>query len=765
MADSPINPTSYTFVFDSATDEIIIVDNYTFAWSTVEEATGVANFNLFDCGTPSPNFNLKSCDYVSPIMPRIDAYSGQTCNAILASFFNMDVSQYQGAYLDCVLTVNPVDEMEGDVYSGQTADADLLTVSFFRDCDAYHGAYSDSDLEIYPPAELETDNYSGQTADADLSVIVVLPVDGYHGAYSDSDLEIFPSAALPVDGYHGATSELDDILVPWGLGAYHGSYSDADLTDSPSEGLGNTDAYHGATGEGDIAPTFALSADAYSGEYAYGTQLATSTTFNADAYHGWFSDTELTEVLGEELPLDAYHGGYGSGDTLAVTVALFSRNYFGQTATVDIELHPAIEMTLDVYHGASVNIPVLDELNWNTLAYHGATTTFDLALELNLPADAYHGAIANIPFLNYTANLPADAYHGSHAYLNDISVPEGEGLEANAYHGSYSESDSAIPIYPILTPHPIVAGLALYDADHNHNHCDRAGFVDHLYGDNVIRWDWDDFRLGLDSLDFEFADTRLKTNWNPCDSVVTVCDVELRTQPRLQAEAYSGESMETYLPMKIYDFGVIEFENPSTLNFINFEPIFWTKFCHGYIRPNGEAVIFDFDSIDNTGCDGKYYMEHGSNAVFELSVEQSLYPEIIHASSRLEPVPLTFEGIWLLYAHGGEHLSMASNVDFTFDFHDGMYAQTKFYDEPWYGYGGSHCVIDTLTVTGAAVAWVTEADICLPNEYIPLTEDGDLDYDALDPDNDGIRDLPEVAVEEHSFYFPLFAHCVAYEAE
>lgn len=842
MADSLINPTNYTFQFDSSGD-VIVVDNYTFAWSTAP-AVNLADFDLFNCGTPSANFALQSCDYVSPIFPLAYAHGGDNTDLILAAFHIFQANPNHGQLLECVLTDNPVDEFDSIAFSGATANLDLETTTIFRDCDAFGGATADGDLTIYPPADLAADGYHGGSGESDLSIQGHLESDNYSGATAEADLETYPSALMDSNNYSGATAEVD-LEVSVGVDGYHGATGEADLDISISEGLGGIDGYHGGSGKADLSPTYNLPAYVYSGDIAI-ADMAVTTSMSGRIYGGEYSNSILTQVLGFEFLFDLYDGGVGTIDGISTTVILFARGHNGGVAVADVTISPSTDLILNFYSGSHSNITTLDELDWNTLSFHGSVVHGDLALQLNLPAGAYSGTYAEIPFINYTANLPAHVYSGAAGILSDLVVPLGTGLHARAYSGAYAESDSGIKTHAIFVPHPIIAGLAMYDADHNHNHCDLLRFVDLRYNDNVIRWDWTDFTESSDYLKIEFVNAQLKTNWNPCDSVVTVCSVELFTRQRFEVDMYAGESTELYIPQKFTAFGdvpdsVLYDENTnfvnirrmyfevdmyagesvsgnlnenieeqyvysgayvsaeltptpfgdfptgstvevnlsvsvpswrtntfqdaphSTLNFVNFEPIFWTKFCHGYIRPSGAAVIFDFNSIDNTGCEGKYFMQDGSVAEFQLSVEQNFFPDTIECGSFLR-MELPFESIWLLYAVAGQN-AIINNPELSADAYAGTNLIGKFFDEAIFGEMGSTMEVDALTVTGAAVAWITEADICLPNEYVPMTDGGDLDYDALDPDGDGILDLPDVAVENFSFRFPLYAQCISFVEE
>jgi len=100
--------------------------------------------------------------------------------------------------------------------------------------------------------------------------------------------------------------------------------------------------------------------------------------------------------------------------------------------------------------------------------------------------------------------------------------------------------------------------------------------------------------------------------------------------------------------------------------------------------------------------------------------------------------------------------------EFEMEARHGSYSETKFEELPINGSHGANMFIDDLVIPGPGIEWQTETQ-CLPNDFKPLTSGGDIDYEALEPDENGVVQYPVVPVEYKEYYFVLDARCITFD--
>lgn len=821
------------------------VDNHNFQFD--------ADFSTKVCGELNLDF-FHGADVVAQFdrtvfIEDIDPEHGHYGEAGLAVFAQLYADGYHGQELEPTLSIYPAAKLDGDAYSGAYADTDFLTIKLFRDVDASHGAtLHDLDVATFAPKTFEPNAYNGAVNEFDLMTIPVIQVqEASHGSDGSGDLTIFPAIELDVDGYHGASSDAVVLVAALlEMDSYFGSDSNVDLTTFKSAGLGDVDVYHGGYGESTLSYVPVLDMDGYHGHNVADIVLNSTTTLEMDGYHGATLDAVVTRYDAPQFDVDGYHGGYGETD-LAQTKALFPRGQHGATADADLDDHPAIEVTLDVYFGSDATFE-LDETEFNTHGSHGATLAdFNLQVTVNFPTDIMpHGAYAEGDEIKRGASLDIDATHGHNGFLSNFTVPAGETILANAYSGAALVPSLEQPIYHRFDLHPIVASQTLYDGlggVGGLNHCYLSSDdLDPAHGDNVTRLGYDP--LGItDQLIVRFDDIG-DDPWSTCNGGGSKFDVAFQTNPRFEAQAYSGEQVHAYFPLQLmplfgsdvpldrlyqYEYWAVivrevfeleEIKVQSTgavwdhpddvvafyeayfsaeltptafapmyhgayvttdlvvpvygwkhaqkpietgeVVQVDFEPVDYTRFCKGYIVPNGNAVVFEFDGEIDTDC--SIFLGAGGEYVPNLTLRtiQSMASDV--ANGARMTFSLSVQRLWTLYARHDVDMRVQfyEEPEFEGSSRHGSVGWAEFYEPPIDGYGGATMHFDGLIIPGPAVKWVTETQ-CLPNEYKPTTEDGDIDEEAMKPDENGVDQVPTVPVEGKPYFANLLAHCITYD--
>ena len=811
-----------------------------------------ADFRDKECGELSISFYHGSgVEYEfdrAIIIQNINMVHGQVLAADLSNQINLYGNAYSGQHLFSIFSTYPSANLTASASHGSNFDIDVYTVSIMRDVDVRYGIQvKELELETYLAAELVNDAYSGAAGFIEILTEPVLQVqDALHGTFSDSDLTIYPSIELVGVAYAGSDT-LTDIVVSAVMQVHYetGLSVGAELGVKKSAGLGFFENYHGLDSTVDLAYTPTLDSGAYHGALSSAT-LSHAATFNADGYHGGYADLELTPNLPKEFDFTITHGSHGLFD-LSMQKALFPRAQHGVSVAVELDDRPAIEVGINARHGVSAIIDTLEETEFNLFAHHGATMVdFNLQVTVNIPVDIIHGASSELDEIKRGASLDMDATHGHNGFLSNFVVPVGESIIANAYAGQLFSSVLRAPVHAIIDLYPIVGSQTLYDGlggVGGINHCYLSSRdLDPAFGDNVTRLGYDP--LGItDQLIVRFDDIG-DDAWTTCNSGGTRFDVAFQTNPRLEADAYTGESVHTFFPLEVmaligndvplerlyqweywavFERAVFELEEikyqttgavwdhpddvvgfyeayfsaeltatafapmyhgayveadlvvpvyswkiaqapieTGAYAYVDLEPVIYIRFCKGYIVPNGNGVVFEFDREDDDGC--AIFLGAGGAGMedFEVQTIQSMAAN--NFNGQHARASLTIDQYWTLYARHGHHvvgrIYEEPEMELILSFGSGVWAE--FYEPPIEGAGGHTMFIDGLIIPGPAVRWETETQ-CLPNEFQPITPDGDIDVEALKPDVNGVDQYPVVPVEGKPYLANLLANCITYD--
>lgn len=732
-------------------------------------------------------------------------YNGSyaTTNFITISIFR-DVLAEHGAATDFEISTYPAIELEINPLHGAINQFELLTAPVLQLETVLHGANVYDGLTTYPSIELDSDAFSGANVDVSLLVSALLSADSYHGSNSNADLDVIKSAGLgdvdahdgsntvvdlaytptiDSDAFHGGFVNIDDLKfgTTFDIDAFNGEYVESDLTAVPPKEF-EPIAYHGGDGVTDMSVTKALF---------------------PRANHGVNLDIILTDFPASELTLDSYHGVYSDFDVVESEFNTFAYN----GSTLDAELQVTVSFPLDdITHGSYSEIDeIFRATTLEPTAYNGSNGLFGLDVPQgeSIIAEAFAGhgfqpdvhAPIHQQFKLHPIVASQTLYDGlGHVGgLNHCVIPEekrhpiyGDNVTRLGFDPA-GISDKLIIRFDDFGDDPWTAcsgGGAKFEWELNTN----ARLEAHAYAGESVQLfipmelmplfgvDVPTDRLyhfeywaviDQDLIDVNFEVTHSAIAWNNPDDIYAFNAVHANADltPTAYAQLYNGAAANAELAVPVYAWKTAQraFEFGSNFGLM-FEPIDYIRFCKGYITPNGNSVVFEFEDYEETDC-SIFLAGHGQSIEYTtLATVQSFEPAEITASARLE-FALTIDPLWMLWTRHGVNMEVTMyDPDIpTTTAHYGSYATIAFYDEPVEG-GHGHYVDLDLAVPGPAVRWVTQTE-CLPNDYKPMTEDGDIDYDKLKPDEHGVEHYPTVPVENLPYLANLVAECVTYIEE
>lgn len=734
-----------------------------------------------------------------------DAHYGADVTFELATILIFqDVDVYHGAYSNLELDDSPAEEIPMDAYHGSYGDFDLNTLPVLQLEPAYNGAYGDTDFTSYPAHELDVDAYTGAYADGDMVVYPQFGVDTYHGAYGDLEFETFPSegisvvetyhggdatfelatvAALSPVATHGIYSELDFATTTTiSMDGYGGAYADTDFTLNPPDELDSV-AEHGSYGEFDMSLTKALFPRAYSGAYA-DLDLDDHPAIELDLnnYHGSYADVDLTEA---DFNTFGYHGATLGEFDLQVTVNFpLDEMAHGAHAEAD-DIKRAAGLDVDVYHGAD-----------------GYLSNFTVPEGESIVAEAYAGSVLT-PSLSaiVTAILTPQPISAAHA------LRDGLGGVGGINHCPISSDD----LDPTYGDNVIRLGFDPLEIDDQLNFsfddigddpwttCNAGGIAFEVGFQTQPRFEFDCYAgesvnaffpmelfalIGEDvplSRLYDYEYTAISAQpifdlepievqvlvevWDQPDDFVAFFDQRMEVDLTLTAFGQFDHGSEVEFELATTEYAwkkaMNEFATGEFVQF-DFEPIEYTRFCKGYIVPNGNSVVFDFGvDTENYGCT-IWIGNAGEYATFELA--EYFQPDLNSYSGEYAISSLEVQSLWTLLARGGATCTaqLYDEPEFVPSAAHGSYAQCTFEELPIIGAHGATAALDDLIIPGPGIQWQTETQ-CLPNEYVPTTSGGDIDYDKLEPDENGVVQYPKVPVEYKEYRYVLDARCITFD--
>ncbi len=680
---------------------------------------------------------------------------------LTAPVFQTD-GAYAGAYSDTDLTDFPSIDLEADAYAGSVCDAVVL-VSAILDCEATHGLYSDMELETFESSgfgDIFIDN--GASAEVDLAYTPTLDMEGNHGAYIQ-DLELNVSTTFEAEAYEGAAGDLD-LTVPaapdFDCEATHGVYAEFDL--SQIKALFPR-ALHGAYVDLDLEdhPAIDLLVDGYHGAVAELDTLD-ETDFNTFGYHGATLEDLNLQVAVNMVPEESPHGAVAEAD-LAYTPTFECEAYAGADGTVSaFEVPPGENIVAEAYAGEnfypSLEAPIHEQFDLHPIVASqtlydglGGVGGLNHCPISSTDLDPIYGD--NVTRLGFDPLGITDQLNISFDDIGDdpwttcnaggikyeVDFMTNPRFECEAYAGEYVEMFIPLEVMPLIGVD--VPLSRLYDFEY------QAIIVQHF--------------IELEDIRYETTGTV----WNHPDDVTAF--YEMYFSAELDLTAFSNFYHGAYaladlaVPVPAWKTAQHPIETGEHIR-LEFEPVEYTRFCKGYIVPNGNSVVFEYSNEEDYDCSiflgtlGEKFHD------MELQTIQSMYPEIMPHGAVMDAI-VTVQTFWTAIGRHGHvvYAQFFEEPEFEMDAYDGSFMEVDFYEPPTDGYHGAHMAIDDLVIPGPGIEWVTETQ-CLPNDYVPLTEDGDPDLSQLEPDENGVVQVPSVPVEYKPYRATVLAQCVTF---
>lgn len=481
------------------------------------------------------------------------------------------------------------------------------------------------------------------------------------------------------------------------------------------------------------------------------------------------------------LSLSVVNGGTSSL-SVSSNVSLPLTSSCGSTSTFDCRVPKPIEISMEMSNGSEVKFDI---------------TTYQV---FKLEPVSY-GSRVTFEELNFSPSFKFTSFSGATCELMDLDRASGETISMACYSGGTSSVNVNFQRIANLEFRPIEAGVSLYDG---WGGAGGFNFDNQIDESNVFNMDRRGFEV-----------------WTTKGGASSRLEIDLQTNPRLMFEIEYGSAAELYIPLKItalyesdvpesrlYQFAytglvfdeptseqTIEYTTPNSESdifiysgdeieinlsvakphwmtsqrpivcgsnsFMDFESSIYNRFCKGYILPSANSVTFEFNETEQTNCSVMYASGGSAIGGFELYTTKHMYPAVANHGSRAGLILTTSESM-RFFAYGGSRAKAHIRDNATFELVgvDGSLGITEFYEPPIYGYGGSASSIESLVVTGPDIEWKTTNKVGIPNDYIPMTLDGDSDKSGLSADENGVVQLPVVPVEFMPYLGILDATCV-----
>lgn len=630
-----------------------------------------------------------------------------------------------------------------------------ISTSQLLDSTFYTGEISLINLDVPENITFDLNCYSGELLESNISTTSLFNLDFYEGSTTTFEILTFESKEFEVifeDGVYSNVSFSTSSLIDFTLHTGENSTFELDLPVNPNITL---DLYIGEILDFNISVTQTFNPTIDVGEIS-DVNLSVESTFEIDCYSGETFDIEFSNNPPKELDNQSYSGEELLVD-LSIIRSLFPRGHSGELLLSELETHEKINIDCDSYVGEYVDTEI-SEAPFNSIALTGENVSLTFGTSINIPSDSYVGEYVSFE-LNRSPSFEPIILTGSSVEL-EFTVPEGESINVIFEDGVYSNVTVETQESAILTPNIIISSQHMRDGQGGLgaiNHCVLSfDDLDPINLDNILRLGFDELNI-TNKLNFEFTDFG-DAPWNVCKGVGQDVSIDLSTEPRIDLQFDTGESIQTSIP---FDTINLDFETINSGELINYcwEPQDTTRFCKGYILPNGNSVVLEFGFDTEIYDCSQYTIYSGEYSYSDLSIEYDLetsFDDGIYAYATLT----VDERITILFTTG-ENMFAPSEAVIEASAYDGLYLQTQFEELPIDGSTGESMFIDGLIVAGPGVEWKTP-DGCLDNQYLPLTENGDIDIELLETNGINSEHFPKVPVENKNYIHILNATCVSF---
>lgn len=591
-----------------------------------------------------------------------------------------------------------------------------------------YGESFEADLTTIVVARFEAEIHHGESLDPNLGVDWRLVATAYHGeSLNRVNLTTRPAVLMTATAYHGESFR-DTSFRPEYVGFPSTFYYGESLIGVITE-------------RGPIT----LNAVAYHGEALTVANLNTDIRLDGTLYYGEaLTATLVVPGLYTELAATVYYGETASGVLNSGGSTLNGFHYYGEALTATLETKPSITLgIIHMYHGDSL---------WCTMqsseafklgpAIYGENLTAVLDEQ---PNEEFFGGESLTAYLSTEDILrPRPFYHGENVGYIEIILPPRAEFSASVHEGiggvtAPGENELTVMYHARMSA---VFRESMWMWGSVDGYFLNTGTID--FTDSG--WDLDLVVPRPGVFDFDLKNGDRATDRYTKEAICLTAD--LSTLPRFQATAYHGESAYTVdLDIYLDDHSTIEFYTGEVLLSRSVVADLYIPLCYGNFIPDADNLYIDFagfevlDCPTNSAFTGEYLaaaLEANAGISGTFTYGTSLNePELIGGATIFDIIEfrgsqnlaadLTHESTWI---HGirpyqtGERLSADLTVSQFYSNFEGVH---NFYD----GTTIDHRVELITDMRRRTVRFLESG--CLSNEYVPMTESGDLDWSQFNP--------------------------------
>lgn len=618
------------------------------------------------------------------------------------------------------LDLEPEDFYHGETLTGRLDES--YQVEF------HYGTSFEVDLTTTPVARFEAEIHHGEAFEPLLGVDWRFVATAHHGEAATFDLTTRPAVVLaPRPFYYGESLRETSFRPEYvGLGSsfYYGESLIGGLTERAPITLSGVGYY----GESLVLDNLNTSIQ-FPGTFYHGEALTSSLEFP-----GLYTELAATIRYGEALSLGVLNlgaitlnGFVYHGEALSATLTTkpsepfgFVLFYHGENAWFTMQTSEALPL-LPFRHGEVFTVAELDEVPPNT-AYYGESLTAYLSTEdIFRPRPFYYGENQNygeliLPPRADLAGTFSDGYGGTTA--------PGENELTVMYHARMS----------VVLRESMYVNGALNGYFSNHNQTD--------FSDSGWNLDLEVPSPGVFNLELGNGDRQ--TDRYTKEAIALTAD--LSTLSRFRGEFYHGESAYTVdLDIYLDDHGIIEMCDGLSLSS---KPLYANQYiplCYGNFIPDPDNLYIDFAGIEvlecpahsafvgetltgalesNSGVGAAHY--YGETFTVTELIGGSTVFEIEFKGSQNLAADLTHDSTWMFLrnVYHGENLRADLTVSQKYSNFEGLIE---------FRYGEAFAQ-NTSLITDVRRRTVRHLESgCLSNEYVPMTESGDLDWSQFNP--------------------------------
>jgi len=575
----------------------------------------------------------------------------------------------------------------------------------------------------YPSAKLEPQNgKEGAYVASQLSITIGVEASAFEGSTLDSSLNTRPSAQLSAPVLEGAAVDSDLETSPGepiSLTYNEGSSVTFSLQGQPRF-IAPTQSGETSSLTIEFHPAAILVSDSYDGAIA-STNLNTGTTISPAIDSGEIVTSALTLPIPPELSCNQYSGA-SVALSLSISTFFVALGGVGETTQTTLDTRPRIDLDFTGRTGESSVTSIAAAIQLPLNSTRTGETLHQFTLQNAPHIFAYTGETANVS-LTSDAIFNFNISEGSRSFFTlDTRPSEGIGVQ-RGYEGAILEMDLQIArsrTLEVLFRHSTEIKTDFSNSgtsfDLTTDLCcgprDRSGAI-----------------LDLD------RDGPPSTQYSG-DKVIFTAD--LSTRARFSIDFKAGES----LSLKDYDVYMTSAGADGASLTFHLETEYDIRLCNGNFIPHPDHVDVELLNLYDENCEiDPIY----SGESMECDLAGSPNFQFSNNDGGVLSFTINVPEAWRFNMYTGETLKVIF-TEISPRASEGAAMTCSLYQEPWIWAVGESMTLDKL-VTEYDVAFAEVG--CLDNEYLPLNEHGDVDWNKYN----------SVPVEMDRFEHELKAIC------